>query len=318
MRVTDEVTALIAAQSGVVSVRQLRACGLSDRDIRRGEAYGWRFVLPGVVCVGGTELATGQRLVAARLYAGDGALLASVTAAAWHGVLGAAGRRAVHVLVPAARKPPSTGFVVVRRTTRPDRQPWSRGPLQICSRARAVVDAARDADNLDHARDMMIEAVQRGLVRTGDLRHELEAGSVRGSRWIRQALADAEVGAWSLPEADLVRVVGGSTVLPVAWPNPRLRTSSGTRLPIPDLWFDDVGLAVQVHSRRHHLLGADWEDTVMQDSVFAAFGIPVVAVTPARIARDPRGVRALIERAYLAARRRPRPDVVMLPRDRAG
>lgn len=161
---------------------------------------------------------------------------------------------------------------------------------------------------------MVLEAVQRGPVRTADLRQDLETGPVRGRRWARLAVEDAEAGAWSVPEASLLRVLRTSRVLPCVWPNPHLQTVSAVTLPTPDGWIDEVALAVQVHSRRHHAIGPDWEDTVMRDGVYAEYGIAVVAVTPSRIARDPEGVLQRVERAYLAARGRPRPEVVMRPR----
>jgi hypothetical protein len=52
----------------------------------------------------------------------------------------------------------------------------------------------------------------------------------------------------------------------------------------------------------------------MTDGVFAEYGVPVVAVTPGAIERDPDGVRRRIERACTAACRRLRPDVVMQSR----
>jgi hypothetical protein len=177
-----------------------------------------------------------------------------------------------------------------------------------------VIDAARDAQSGDHAREIVIEAVQRGLVPPADLRHELESGPIRGSRWARAAVQDAEAGVWSVPEGGLLRALALSRVLPAVWPNPVLRTGSGIRLPTPDAWVDDVALAIQVHSRRHHEIGQNWEDTVMQDGVFAEYGIAVVAFTPARIARDPNGVRQRVERAYQAVRGRDRPEIVMEPR----
>jgi hypothetical protein len=125
---SDELTELIRSQQGLVSLAQVRGFGLSRQWVRRREAREWRFVLPGVLTTSPAELLPGQRLVAALLYAGPGALLSSTTAAAWHGVLSAHADRAVRVQVPAARRPPGAGFVVVRRTTRPDDRPWTRGP----------------------------------------------------------------------------------------------------------------------------------------------------------------------------------------------
>ena len=90
-------------------------------------------------------------------------------------------------------------------------------------------------------------------------------------------------------------------------------TVGGQRLPTPDGWFDDVALAVQVHSRQFHAGELDWEATVAADGVFAEHGVPVLAVTPKQIARTPDDVVARIERAHEAAGRRPRPAVVATP-----
>jgi hypothetical protein len=96
------------------------------------------------------------------------------------------------------------------------------------------------------------------------------------------------------------------------WANPQLRVG-GRRLPTPDGWFDDVALAVQVHSRQYHAGNLDWEATVAADAVFVEHGIPVLAVTPRQIIRTPDDVLARIERAHAAARLRPRPAVAATP-----
>ncbi len=97
------------------------------------------------------------------------------------------------------------------------------------------------------------------------------------------------------------------------WANPELHAPDGARLPRPDGWFDDVGLAVQVHSKRYHAGELDWEATVSADGVFAEYGVPVVAVTPRQIAAQPEVVLRRIERAHGQAQRRPSPDVVAIP-----
>ena len=214
------------------------------------------------------------------------------------------------MLVPWRRAPRSTGFVVVRRTTRVDPFPFAREPLVVASRARSVADAARDAATVAEARAVVVEAVQRGLVRVGDLRHELEAGPRRESLLLRRAVQDAEAGSWSRPEADLARLCRRSPLLPEPWLNPDLTAPDGTALPRPDGWFDDAALAVQVHSREHHDGPEAWDATVMSDGVYAEYGIAVVGVTPRSVERRPDVVLRRLENAYSAALRRPRPDVL--------
>ena len=82
----------------------------------------------------------------------------------------------------------------------------------------------------------------------------------------------------------------------------------------PDLWFDDVGLAVMVHSRAHHL--RDREGTVESDGRLAEYGVIVLAFTPRTIQRRPDDVVARIERVYRAALAsgRSRAAIRMVPR----
>lgn len=122
-------------------------------------------------------------------------------------------------------------------------------------------------------------------------------------------------GAWSVAEADVLTELGRSRVLPRVWPNPQLWSlSDGVRLPSPDFWLDDVALAGQLHSRRHHARDADWEGTVGADSVFAEYGVTVLAVTPAGFARDPAAFRRRFERAHASASRLGRPAIRMQAR----
>jgi hypothetical protein len=239
---------LLRRQSGIVGRGQFQELGLSRAAWRWRIERHWRLVLPCVACCHPGPLTCRQRLIAAQLYAGRPSMITSLAAAAWHGVLAAADHPRVHLCVPPQRMSRTSGFALVRRTTRPD-PAWERGPLVIASPARAVADAARDAPTMDAAREIVIEAVQRGVVPVQALRHDL---------------------------------------------------------------LDDVGVAVQVHSRRHHGGSLDWERTVMADGVPAEYGVTVVAVTPARIASDPGMVTRRVERVYLTAQCRPRPPVIAL------
>ncbi len=302
---------LLTRQEGLARRDQLLQTGISPSALRWRMGTAWRVVVPGVVATFTGSLSPRQRLIAGQLYAGQEAMLAATSAAAWHGVLAADGDRWLHFQVPSSRRARRHGFVVVHRTSRPDPRPWSRGTLLVASPARAVVDAARLVRVQDRCRAIVLEAVQRYLVRVEDLRHEVEAGPVRGSRWVRGAVAEAELRAWSVPEADLLGVLSGSAVLPEVVANPVLYTPDGVRLPTPDLWIDDVGLAVQVHSRRYHAGPAEWEATLLGDGRLAEQGIVVLAISPSRVAVDPAEVRSQIERAYLSLRGRRRPDVVV-------
>jgi hypothetical protein len=118
-----------------------------------------------------------------------------------------------------------------------------------------------------------------------------------------------------MAELEVLEELARSPILPRVWPNPELVTSEGVRLPIPDFWIDEAGIAGQIHSRKYHARDKDWERTVSADSVFAEHGILVLAVTPTGFRRDPAAFRERVERAYLAAiAAGRRPDVRMTSR----
>jgi len=307
---------LLALQQGLVTRAQLRDVGATRAELRWRLGRQWSLVLPHVVLTGRGPLSGAQQLLAAVLEVGDGAVVTGHRACAWHGLRSAYGNRPVTVLAGPTQASRQLGFVVVRRTARPDPRAVARGVVRIASTARAVADAARDAHDLGEARAVVLEAVQRRLVRVEDLEHEVEAGPRHGSRTARAAVRDARAGSWSVPEAELLHRCSRSAVLPRPWPNPWLEADDGTPLVSPDLWFDDVGLAVMVHSRAHHLRDEDWEGTVESDGRLAEHGVLVVAFTPRSIRLRPDEVVARIERVYRSALRagRARPRVRMAAR----
>ncbi len=308
MDLDDPTRWLLRDQLGLLTRAQLRDGGVSDAAVRWHLGRHWRIVLPGVYQLDRRPTVRLQREVAALLLAGPGAALSGLTAAASFGLKSADPGDAVHVVVPAPRRGRRVAWASLTRTHRPDPLAVTRGALVLTSPARAVLDAATQSGARSTATAIGIEAVQRRLVAIDELVHELSQRNRRGSALAGLAVQAASTGSWSPPEAILLRAVEQSRVLPQVWPNPELRVGH-TRLTTPDLWFDDVALAVMVHSRRFHSAGAAWDATVEADADLTAVGIVVVGVTPNRIHRNLAGVVSRIERTYLSARRRPRPPV---------
>ena len=300
---------LLRDQLGLLTRAQLRTAGVTESALRWNLARRWRVLLPGVYQLGRAQPTRIQREVAALLLAGPGAMLGGLTAAARMGITSAKPGDTVHLLVPAPRVSRRVAWVSVTRTRRPDQHPATNGAVILTSPARAVLDAAAQSGAKDAATAIGIEAIQRRLVTVDDLVHELGQRNRRGSAMARLAVQAAGTGAWSPPEATLLAALQRSSVLPEAWANPTLANGS-TRLTTPDVWFDDVALAVMVHSRRHHASGNDWDRTVEQDGDLTAAGLVVIGVTPNRIFSDLAAVVTRIERTYQTARRRPRPPVV--------
>lgn len=317
MDLPASLNALAAEQIGVVSRRQLTEHGVSTGQLRWQLGRTWRQLLPGVVLLGAGLPTPPQRHVAAQLYAGPQSWLAGPTAAVILGLLPEEGDRRVHVLVPATSKPRAINGVIVRRTRLMNERLVQRGPLRVSCRPRAVVDAAAVLPE-SAARSFIIDVVRRRLVRLDDLTHWVEVRQTDGRVRLRRALQEAAAGAWSAPEADLAALVRTSRVLPTAWLNPGLQDDTGIRLTTPDVWFDDVGMAVMIHSRQFHAGTLQWDATVNDDSELSSYRIVVVGVTPEQLARDPHAVLRRIESHYLRARQSGfRPAVVATPRQRS-
>jgi hypothetical protein len=240
--------------------------------------------------------------VAALLSGGEAAWLAGTTAGALHGLRSCVLGVPVRVLVPAPRRSRRIAWVDIRSTTLTGEPVVERDGLRVGCLARAVVDAAAETPDERGARGLVIEAVQRRLVRLDDLEHWVDARGSSGSVRLRRLLLEVSAGAWSVPESDLLALVQTSRNLPPPLANPLLTGPAGEELTSPDLWFDDVGMAVLVQSRAFHSDGLDWDVTVEQGSDLSAARVVVVGVTPAALARDPAAQLRRIERAHEVAR----------------
>lgn len=303
MSLPDAASALAAQQHGVLSRDQLLTAGVSSETLRWRIGRDWRLMLPGIYALQTGLPSQDQRLVAAQLLAGAQSWLAGSTAAALHGLRSCALTLPIHVLVPRPQRSRRVAWVEVRGTSLLGEPVVERGPLRLGCLPRAVVDAAAQTAEAPNARALMIEAVQRRLVRLDDLEHWVDARGRRGSVRLRRLLAEAAAGAWSVPESDLLMLLRTSRSLPEPLANPILTGPGGDPLTSPDVWFDDVGMAVLVQSRQFHSEGLDWDATVVAGSDLSTARVVVVGVTPEALARDPQGQLRRVEHAYATARR---------------
>lgn len=295
----DRLGWLLKRQHGIAHLDQLRAAGVSRAALRwRLQSGRWRTVLPQVYATFTGACTDWQRIIAASLYAGPSAQIAGTSALRLYGLRYLPDDdRLVHILIPHGRRLVATRFVQVHRTTSLDPRPWHNAGIPVCRPARAVVDAAREVSALRTVRAMVAEVVQRDLATVAQLRAELDRARRNGSGPLRRALAEVAEGARSAPEAELRSALAGSALLPrVRW-NPKLVDAGGRRLPTPDGWIDDVGIALEVDSREYHLSPEDWERTLARHTKLAEHGVLVLHFPPSRVRR--RGeVRAVVERAY--------------------
>lgn len=298
---------------GVIRVQTLEALGMLSATVyRRCQQDGpWQRLLPGVVALHNGQPGSLQRVSAALLYAGRGAVVTGVEACRRHGLENVPDEQSVHVLIPWDRKVHSHGFVTVERTSRLP-APQRRGGVPVAPTHRAVLDACRRMSELDPCRALLSEAVQRHLTTPAQLADELSHGSRRGTALPRRALNEIASGARSVAEAH-GQILWRRTGLPDASWNGRLYDSSGRHIASPDAWCDEVGFAWEIDSIAHHRGDAGFAATVARNSRYATAGVVVVQTIPARIRADPAGVIRELRAGYAAAAARPRPPLVFVP-----
>jgi len=180
--------------------------------------------------------------------------------------------------------------------------------LLLVPPARALADAARRMRSESDVTALVIEGIRRELWTADQLLRELDDGSRRGSAHLRTALGLADAGIWSTAEGGALRIIEG-TGLPAPLWNQTILTQQGQFVGIPDAWFDEVALAVEVDSEEHHADGDGWRRTLMRQQRYARAGILCVPLTPRQITREPDEVARAIIEGYAAAAARPRPPV---------
>jgi hypothetical protein len=278
---------LAYAQSGVVTAAQLVAVGLPSSTLRHRARTGgpWRRVLPGTYLLTNGEPTVDQRRAAALLYAGADACITGAEALRLDGVRRARDLDAsVQVLVPHLQRRQSAGFVIVERTIRmPDVVQREGHP---CAAApRAYVDAARRLTALRDVEALLADGVQSGRVTVGQLVREQRAGQRRGSALVNDAIRALAAGVRSAAEAQLRRAWLESGLDEPLWNRP-LFDRSGRFIAQPDAYVPDAGVAVEVDSKEHHLLPADWAETMARHGRMSEHGLVVLHVPPSRIDRD--------------------------------
>lgn len=303
---------LIDGQRGMSTSTQLLASGWTRGAIRHLASRAGQIVMPGVYCAHSGSLNEEDRLVAAHLWAGDGALLTGAPALARHGLALPRPPLATRFVVPDTRNNRTHGSV---ETLHAHVLPAHRilGGIPVVCLERALLDAARGFDcRRDEIRALTIAALQGRLTSPPRLGAALSATNRNGTAGIRHGLADFRAGAWSVPEGELARLVTRHRPHLRFVLNPRLMAPDGLLIGIPDMYLPDHALAVQVHSREfHHGRAADgrdqWALTVEWDSLYLAHRIAPLGVAPATIRDHPQRFLAQLDAVIRAQEDRTRP-----------
>ncbi|RSM52033.1 hypothetical protein DMH03_41505 [Amycolatopsis sp. WAC 01376] len=303
-------TALAAMfPDGVAARAKLVALGHSHSWISRRcrEGGPWRRPIPGVILLTSATPTSRQLLKVALTHAGPEAMLTGVQAARLYGVRRLPPERRAHTLIPHRSKVATWGFAVVERTIHLP-EPVEIDGLPVAPLARALIDAARRMDELKAVREMIHDAVHRGLCTPEELRDELAQASTIGSALPRIVVNALQDGVNSAVEQWLESVLERSG-LPGPARNAELRTSDGEVVGVADAWWPQVGVAVQV---RHAEVALE-PGKVSEAPALVAPGLIVVQVSPARLRDEPLVVIQELRAAHRRARQRPPPDVGFAP-----
>lgn len=233
---------------------------------------------------------------------GPGAIVTGLGAARWLGLRWVPPSERVHILIPAKRRRASSPLVLVRRAhDHHTVATWTRDGLHVATADRGVVDGSRELTTLNEVRGLVLGAVADGWCTTEPLRRLLATGAVGGTAHCRRAVLDAERGAASPPEAELIDTLLRRRVPFVA--NPELWLD-GCLIGLPDVYLLGTGVGGELDSKERHGDGELLDATLQRHGRFADAALWLEHITPARFRRDPESyVDMLLARA--AAHREP-------------
>ncbi|RRO12667.1 hypothetical protein EIL87_23475 [Saccharopolyspora rhizosphaerae] len=191
--------------------RVYRVVELANLGISQSKAYRWARadgpwsrLAPGIVLVAPGPATVRDRIDAALLRAGPGAVLTGLHAARMHGLKSPPASADIHVLIPHRQKIQSYAGTRFERTTRLPKPVFIDG-IPVAPPVRAVMDGARTFLSAVLTRRILFEAIrEENLCRFEELLREMESGSRRGT-----ALPRATLRAYRLdlsPPQDLLRV----------------------------------------------------------------------------------------------------------------
>lgn len=317
----------------VQSTEQLRARGVTsaqtaDRCLPGGP---WQQLLPGVYLlhpgpptnddrVRGALLYAGRRPATARrtmpVQAGPGygeAMVTGVAALALYGFTSAPPVIALHrvdVLVPRTRRPRSTRFVQVTRTSSLPR-PQRRFGIPLAPVERAVADAVASLTDASTVRRLLTEAVRGGHCEPGPVVRELNAAKLLGRAHVVDAVDALLVEGRAVAENRLYEMVRTHGLPEPVW-NVELSLPDGGRLGGVDAYWPEQAVALELGARSPREDGVTF---AAERERLERLGIALVRVTPKQL-REATAQQAVVVRTALMAAcdRAPAAYVVVLPR----
>jgi hypothetical protein len=291
---------------GVLSVGELRACGLTDREIALRVAGGrLHRKHRAVYAVGHSSVALQGRFLAAVKACGRGAVLSHLAAAVLWGLL-EWDHRDVDVTVRRSGTRMHAG-IRAHRTAELDRGDWTRVQgIPVTSPARTLLDCAAVLDDRSLRRAVR-EAQARGLVTTAELVQILgRLRPRRGSRKLARIVATGPAPTRSVLEDTVLDLLlrGG-----FAHPDVNMPLLLEGRRVVPDFRWPEQRLVVEADGAAWHDHKLAREDDAERQALLEAHGDRVVRVTWDQAVARPAQTLARLRAAGAPGAAAPTPSV---------
>lgn len=238
-------------QGGIVLLSQVLGTGMSRKALDRLLASGqWLRVDRGLFLTRTSPFDWSAAVWAASLTGGTDAVIGSVSALAWHGLIDAPGP--VITYVPLGTRLAGRTYAAFRRTDAA-RQVMTRKGLMVTSVTDALVDASADLSPAD-LEGAITKAAQRRLLSIARLNQLLSSRRSAPQReLLRSVTIDAQDGAHSSLELSYLRAVERPHGLPAGT---RQHHAGGE---YRDVAYEEFGVIVELDGLAHHL-GAGFRD----------------------------------------------------------
>jgi predicted transcriptional regulator of viral defense system len=288
-----QVARLAAAQHGLVTTRQLNACGFDGGAIRVRVARGQLHpLLRGVYAVGHAALTPTAAFAAAVLACGPGAVLSHRAATAHLGLL-AWDEREPEVTVPRSGGRGIVGIRVHRNRLDP-RDIWTRDGIRVTCPARTILDVAATMP-AKQLRRMARQAQAEQRVNVRQLVDILERHPRRrGAAKLRRVIADGPAPTRSDHE-DLVLDLIDRADLARPELNPKLHLDG--RDIFPDTLWRDERLVIECDGRRWHDDPLTRQNDADKQAILEAHGYRVLRITWQQVVDHPAQTLARIRAA---------------------
>jgi hypothetical protein len=286
---------------GAVTAAELRLAGAPPDLIKTALVVHWQRQLTGIYVTDDREITEVVKAHVAVKHAGEGAVVSGLVAARLLGYRWVPDSAQVQVLIEAERRRRSSeGWVLVRRFVDIHLlKTISLHGLEIAPAPKLLADAARELRQLRDVRGLVLGAIADERCTAEELRAVLDSGAVAGTALARRACLDAERGATSPPEAELV-----DALLELGLPfycNVEIWLD-GVLLGVADAWLVGTGVGAELDSREFHAEGALLDDTLLRDKRFSRAGLELCHITPGRYRRDPQAFLRELLQAVMARR----------------